>query len=127
MDRTIRTKSLRHGFAGVAEVLDTRCRRLHRARPAAGSAAAQTRVPARIAYGFLLTETGFIGHAWTEVRGGEDWFWLDPSFPGGRPYGFKLRLGTIDPAVPVWGQIGVSLLTVAGGVQAEILEFRDGR
>jgi hypothetical protein len=125
--RTIRAKSLRHGFAGVREVLDSRSGDCTEHALLLAALLRKRGVPARIAYGFLLTESGFIGHAWTEVRAGEGWFWLDPSFPGGRPYGFKLRLGTIDPAAPVWGQIGVSLLSVAGGVQAEVLEARGGR
>ena len=127
MDRTIRTKSLQHGFAGVSEVLDSSAGDCTEHALLLAALLRKRAVPARIAYGFLLTEAGFIGHAWTEVLAGGSWFWLDPSFPGGRPYGFKLRLGVIDPAQPVWGQIGVSLLAVAGGVQAEILESGDGR
>jgi hypothetical protein len=127
VDRTIRVKSLRHGFAGVREVLDSRAGDCTEHALLLAALLRKRGLPARIAYGFLLTEAGFIGHAWTEVRAGESWFWLDPSFPGGRPYGFKLRLGSIDPAVPVWGQIGVSLLSVAGGVQAEVLEANSAR
>ncbi len=122
VDRTIRTKSLQHGFAGVSEVLDSSAGDCTEHALLLAALLRKRGVPARIAYGFLLTEAGFIGHAWTEARTGKNWFWLDPSFPGGRPYGFKLRLGVIDPAQPVWGQIGVSLLAVAGGVRAEILE-----
>jgi hypothetical protein len=127
VDRTIRTKSLRHGFAGVGEVLDSRAGDCTEHALLLAALLRKRGVPARIAYGFLLTEAGFIGHAWTEARAGAGWFRLDPSFPGGRPYAFKVRLGVIDPAEPVWGQIGVSLLTVAGGVQAEVLEADDGR
>ena len=127
VDRTIRTKSLQHGFAGVSEVLNSSAGDCTEHALLLAALLRKRAVPARIAYGFLLTEAGFIGHAWTEVLAGGSWFWLDPSFPGGRPYGFKLRLGVIDPAQPVWGQIGVSLLAVAGGVQAEILESGDGR
>ena len=43
VDRTIRAKSLRHGFAGVARGAGQPRRRLHRTRPAAGRAAAQAR------------------------------------------------------------------------------------
>jgi hypothetical protein len=127
VDRTIHTKSLQHGFAGVREVLDSQTGDCTEHALLLAALLRKRGIPARIAYGFLLTEAGFIGHAWTEARAGASWFALDPSFPGGRPYGFKLRLGLIDPAQPVWGQFGVSLLVVAGGVQAEILEFVDGR
>jgi transglutaminase-like putative cysteine protease len=84
-------------------------------------------LPARIAYGFLLTEAGFIGHAWTEAYDGTRWHWLDASFPGGRPYRFRLRLGVLDPALPVWQQMGLSLFSVAGTVRAELLEAVDER
>jgi hypothetical protein len=127
VDRTIRTKSLQHGFAGVREVLDSSAGDCTEHALLLAALLRKRGVPARLAYGFLLTEAGFIGHAWTEARADGSWFWLDPSFPGGRPYAFKLRLGVIDPAQPVWGQIGVSLLAVAGGVRAEILEADHAR
>jgi hypothetical protein len=127
VDRTIRTKSLQFGFAGVREVLDSRAGDCTEHALLLAALLRKRGIPARIAYGFLLTEAGFIGHAWTEARADGGWFWLDPSFPGGRPYAYKLRLGVIDPAQPVWGQIGVSLLAVAGGVRAEIREAADGR
>ncbi len=127
VERTLRTKSLQYGFAGVREVLDSRSGDCTEHALLLAALLRKRGVPARIAYGFLLTETGFIGHAWTEARAGAGWFALDPSFPGGQPYGFKLRLGLIDPAQPVWGQLGVSLLAVAGGVRAEVLESVDGR
>jgi hypothetical protein len=127
VDRTIRTKSLQFGFAGVREVLDSESGDCTEHALLLAALLRKRGVPARIAYGFLLSETGFIGHAWTEARAEAGWFTLDPSFPGGQPYGFKLRLGVIDPAQPVWGQLGLSLLAVAGGVQAEVLESVDGR
>jgi hypothetical protein len=127
VDRTIRTKSLQHGFAGVGEVLDSGAGDCTEHALLLAALLRRRGVPARLAYGFLLTEAGFIGHAWTEVLADGGWFWLDPSFPGGRPYAFKLRLGVIDPAQPVWGQIGVSLLAVAGGVRAEVLEADGAR
>ena len=127
VDRTIRTKSLQHGFAGVGEVLDSRAGDCTEHALLLAALLRKRGLQSRIAYGFLLTEAGFIGHAWTEVRAGGRWFWLDPSFPGGRPYGCKLRLGVIDPARPVWGQLGVSLLAAAGGLQAEVLEQAYGR
>ena len=57
-----------------------------------------------------------------ELYGGGRWRWLDPSFPGGRPYGLKIRLGVMDPAEPVWASLSLTLLQVAGSVEAEILE-----
>jgi hypothetical protein len=125
VDRTLATKSLQHGFAGVREVLDSRSGDCTEHALLLSALLRKRGVPARIAYGFLLTEAGFIGHAWTEARADAGWFALDPTFPGGRPYAFKLRLGIIDPAQPVWGQLGLSLLAVAGGVQAEVLEQSD--
>ena len=78
--------------------------------------------PSRLAYGLILTESGFLGHAWVELFAGGHWRWLDPSFPGGRPYGLKVRLGVMDPAQPVWASLSLSLLQVIGSVEAEILE-----
>ncbi len=127
VDRSIRNKSLLYGFAGVREVLDSRAGDCTEHALLLAALLRKHGIPARIAYGFILTEAGFIGHAWTEARADAGWFCLDPSFPGGRPYAFKLRLGIIDPTQPVWGQIGVSLLAVAGGVRAEILEADDAR
>ena len=80
-------------------------------------------LPSRLAYGLLLTEAGLVGHAWTEVHQGGRWHWLDPSFPGGAPYGLKLRLGVLNPAEPVWGQLGTALLSVMGGLRAEVVSF----
>jgi hypothetical protein len=125
VDRSIRTKSLQHGFAGVREVLDSAAGDCTEHALLLAALLRKRGVPARLAYGFLLTEAGFIGHAWTEARAEAGSGWT--SFPGGRPYAFKLRLGVIDPAQPVWGQIGVSLLAVAGGVRAEILEADHAR
>jgi hypothetical protein len=127
VERAIRAKSLQYGFAGVREVLDSRSGDCTEHALLLAALLRKRGVPARIAYGFLLTETGFIGHAWTEAFTGARWFSLDPSFPGGQPYGFRLRLGVIDPAQPVWGQLGPSLLAVAGGVRAKVLEVVDGR
>jgi hypothetical protein len=127
VERTVRITSLKYGFAGVREVLDSRAGDCTEHALLLAALLRKRGVPARIAYGFLLTETGFVGHAWTEARAGAGWFALDPSFPGSRPYAFKMRLGVIDPAVPVWGQLGASLLAVAGGVQAQVLEAESGR
>jgi hypothetical protein len=127
VDRTIRTKSLGSGFAGVRDILDSGSGDCTEHALLLAALLRKRGIPARIAYGYLLTEAGFIGHAWTEARASGRWFWLDPSFPGGRPYGFKIRLGVIDPAQPVWGQVGVPLLSVAGGLQAEVLEATRAR
>lgn len=118
----IRDKSPRYGFSSVAEILDTRAGDCTEHALLLAALLRRAGLASRLAYGFLLTESGFIGHAWTEAYAGERWVWLDPSFPGGRPYRFRLRLGLLDPALPVWQQIGVSLLSVAGTVRAELLE-----
>jgi len=125
VDRILRTKSLRYGFAGVSEVLDSREGDCTEHALLLTALLRSCGLEARIAYGFLLTEAGFVGHSWTEARADGSWFALDPSFPGGAPYRFRLRLGSIDPASPVLGQVGVSLLSVAAGVEAEVLEVRD--
>lgn len=118
----ISNKSLQYGFAGVEEVLDTRTGDCTEHSLLLTALLRKLGLPARQAYGFILTEAGFIGHAWTEVFVEDRWHWLDPSFPGGVPYRLKLRLGVLDPAQPVWSQMGLSLLTVAGSVKAELLE-----
>ena len=79
-------------------------------------------IPSRLAYGLILTEIGFIGHAWVEAYGAGRWYWLDPSFPDGRPYGLKIRLGVMDPAEPIWASLSLALLQVVGSVKGEILE-----
>jgi hypothetical protein len=118
----IRDKSLWYGFSSVADILDTRAGDCTEHALLLAALLRRAGLASRLAYGFLLTESGFIGHAWTELYTGERWVWLDPSFPGGRPYRFRLRLGLLDPALPVWQQIGASLLSVAGTVRAELLE-----
>jgi hypothetical protein len=118
----IRSKSLRYGFSAVADILDTRAGDCTEHALLLAALLRLSGLASRLAYGFLLTESGFIGHAWTEVYAGGRWVWLDPSFPAGRPYRFRLRLGLLDPALPVWQQMGASLLSVAGTVQAELLE-----
>jgi hypothetical protein len=123
----IRTKSLQYGFSGVADIMSSRSGDCTEHALLLAALLRKAGLPSRIAYGFLLTETGFIGHAWTEAYAGDRWFWLDPSFPGGWPYRFRLRLGVLDPALPVWQQMGLSLLSVAGTVRAELLEFTGER
>lgn len=121
-DSFIRDKSLRYGFSSVADILDTRAGDCTEHALLLAALLRRAGLASRLAYGFLLTESGFIGHAWTEVYAGGHWAWLDPSFPAGRPYRFRLRLGLLDPALPVWQQMGASLLSVAGTVQAELQE-----
>ena len=79
-------------------------------------------MPSRLAYGLIMTEVGFIGHAWVELHSDARWHWLDPSFPAGRPYGLKVRLGVMDPAEPVWASLSLDLLKVIGNVEAEIMD-----
>ena len=125
VDSFIRDKSLRYGFSSVAEILDTQAGDCTEHALLLAALLRRSGLASRLAYGFLLTESGFIGHAWTEVYAGGRWIWLDPSFPAGRTYRFRLRLGLIDPALPVWQQMGTSLLSVAGTVEAELLEVVD--
>jgi hypothetical protein len=123
----IQSKSLAYGFSGVADILSSRSGDCSEHALLLAALLRKAGLPARIAYGFLLTETGFIGHAWTEAYGGNRWYWLDASFPGGRPYRFRLRLGVLDPALPVWQQMSLSLLSVAATVRAELLEVTGER
>ena len=80
-------------------------------------------IPARIAYGFVLMDNGFIGHVWSELYYRGRWHWLDPSFPADESRRLKLRLGTIDPALPVWSQMDIALLIIGGGLRGEIVEW----
>jgi len=118
--RFLARKSLGRGFAGLDEILDSREGDCTEAALLLAALLRKSGVPARLAYGLLLTEAGLVGHAWTELWQGGRWHWLDPSFPGGAPYGLKLRLGVLDPAEPVWGQLGTTLLILRSGVRAEM-------
>jgi hypothetical protein len=122
VDRYIRKKSLAYGFAGLGEVLSSREGDCTEHALLLVALLRKAGVPSRIAYGLILTEVGFIGHAWAELYAGGHWRWLDPSFPGGRPYGLKIRLGVMDPAEPVWASLSLALLQVVGSVEGEILE-----
>jgi hypothetical protein len=121
VNRYLVHKSFGRGFAGLPEILDSREGDCTEASLLLAGLLRKLGLPARQAYGLLLTEAGLVGHAWTEVYQGGCWYWLDPSFPGGAPYGFKLRLGTLDPAEPVWGQFGTALLTLRSSVRVEML------
>jgi len=122
--RYIRVKSARFGFAGTQEILSTREGDCTEHSLLLSSLLRRTGVPARLAYGFLLTRQGFTGHAWTEAFLDGRWVWLDASFPSAGESGLKLRLGTIDPAQPLWGQMGLALLQAAGAVRARLVEAR---
>lgn len=122
VNRHLERKSLDWGFAGVAEILSSRAGDCSEHALLLAALLRREGVPARLAYGFLFTEAGFVGHAWTEAWVDGDWRWLDPSFPGGEPYALKLPLGTIDPAEPLGVQMGLTLLRLAGGVQAALIE-----
>jgi hypothetical protein len=121
VNRYLTMRSFGRGFAGLQEVLDSREGDCTEASLLLVGLLRKLGVPARQAYGLLLTEGGLVGHAWTEVYQDGRWHWLDPSFPGGAPYGFKLRLGTLDPAEPVWGQFATALLSLRSSVRAELL------
>jgi len=121
VNRYLTIKSFGRGFAGLGEVLDSREGDCTEASLLLAGLLRKLGLPARQAYGLLLTEAGLVGHAWTEVYQEGRWYWLDPSFPGGTPYGFKLRLGTLDPAEPVWGQFGTALLTLRSSVRVELV------
>jgi hypothetical protein len=122
VERTIENKSLALGFGGLEEVLARREGDCTEHALLLVALLRSSGVPARMAYGLILTEVGFIGHAWVEAYAGGRWRWLDPSFPGGRPYGLKIRLGVMDPAEPVWASLSLTLLQVAGTLEAELLE-----
>ncbi len=118
----IENKSLAYGFAGLEEVLEGKAGDCTEHALLLVALLRKAALPSRLAYGLILTESGFIGHAWVELFTGGRWHWLDPSFPGGRPYGLKIRIGVMDPGEPVWACLSLSLLQVVGGVEAEILE-----
>jgi len=119
----IENKSLAYGFAGLKEILDRKAGDCTEHALLLIALLRKIAVPSRMAYGLILTEAGFIGHAWVELFAGGKWHWLDPSFPEGRPYGLKIRLGVMDPGEPVWTTLGLSLFQVVGGVEAEILDW----
>jgi hypothetical protein len=122
VDRYIENKSLAYGFAGLEEVLSKREGDCTEHALLLVALLRRAGIPSRLAYGLILTERGFIGHAWVELYNAGHWRWLDPSFPTGRPYGLKVRLGVMDPAEPVWASLSLALLQVVGTVEAEILE-----
>jgi hypothetical protein len=122
VDRYIQNKSLAFGFADLEEVLSKRAGDCTEHALLLVALLRKTGVPSRLAYGLILTESGLIGHAWVELYSGGRWHWLDPSFPEGRPYGLKVRLGVMDPAEPLWASLSLDLLQVVGTVEAEILE-----
>jgi hypothetical protein len=122
VDRYIRNKSLAYGFAGLEEVLSNREGDCTEHALLLAALLRKSGIPSRLAYGLILTEAGFIGHAWVEQYSGGSWRWLDPSFPGGRPYGLKIRLGVMDPAEPIWASLSLALIQVVGSVEGEILE-----
>ena len=119
----IEHKSLAYGFAGLKEILDRKAGDCTEHALLLVALLRKLAVPSRLAYGLILTEAGFIGHAWVELFTGGKWHWLDPSFPEGRPYGLKIRLGVMDPGEPVWAALSLSLFQVVGGVEAEILDW----
>jgi hypothetical protein len=122
VDRYILNKSLAYGFAGLEEVLSNREGDCTEHALLLVALLRKSGIPSRLAYGLILTEAGFIGHAWVEQYSGGSWHWLDPSFPGGRPYGLKIRLGVMDPAQPIWASLSLALIQVVGSVEGEILE-----
>jgi len=121
---TIENKSLAYGFAGVDEILAARAGDCTEHALLLTALLRRRGIPSRIAYGMLLTEMGLIGHAWTEVYAAGRWHWMDPSFPGSTPYALKIRLGVLDPAEPAWAQMSLSLLRMAAGLEAEVVEVR---
>ena len=122
VDRYIQNKSLAYGFAGLEEVLSKREGDCTEHALLLVALLRKSGIPSRLAYGLILTEIGFIGHAWVEAYGGGRWNWLDPSFPEELPYGLKIRLGVMDPAEPIWASLSLTLLQVVGSVKGEILE-----
>jgi hypothetical protein len=122
VDRYIQNKSLAYGFAGLEEVLSKREGDCTEHALLLVALLRKAGIPSRLAYGLILTEAGLIGHAWAEYYNEGRWHWLDPSFPRGRPYGLKIRLGVMDPAEPIWASLSLTLLQVAGNVEAAIQE-----
>ena len=122
VDRYIKNKSLAFGFAGLEDILESREGDCTEHALLLVALLRKAGVPSRLAYGLILTEVGFIGHAWVELYSEARWYWLDPSFPAGRPYGLKVRLGVMDPAEPVWASLSLDLLKVIGNIEAEIVE-----
>jgi hypothetical protein len=122
VNRYIQKKSLAYGFADLEEVLSRREGDCTEHALLLVALLRKSGIPSRLAYGLILTEIGFIGHAWVEAYGAGRWYWLDPSFPDGRPYGLKIRLGVMDPAEPIWASLSLALLQVVGTVKGEILE-----
>ncbi len=122
VDRYIENKSLAYGFAGLEEILDRREGDCTEHALLLVALLRRAGIPSRLAYGLVLTEGGFLGHAWVELYSEGRWHWLDPSFPGYSPYGLKVRIGVVDPAEPVWASLSLALLQVMGSVEAEILE-----
>ncbi len=124
--RAIWKKSTRFGFAGLREVLDSREGDCTEHAVLLVGLLRRAGYPARLAYGFvLMEEDGFVGHAWTEAFLDGRWQWLDPSFPGAESRRLRIRLGALDPAEPLTGEMTMTLLQVAGAVRAEILEYAD--
>ena len=119
----IEHKSLAYGFADLKEILDRKAGDCTEHALLLVALLRKIAVPSRLAYGLILTEAGFIGHAWVELFAGGKWHWLDPSFPEGRPYGLKIRLGVMDPGEPAWAALSLSLFQVVGGVEAQILDW----
>lgn len=119
----IRTKSTRYGFAGTREILDSREGDCTEHSLLLVSLLRKAGLPARIAYGFVLLDDGFQGHAWTEVYLAGRWHRMDPSFRGWEAGRLKIRLGIYDPSFPISGQTGTSLLQVAGAVRGRLLEW----
>jgi len=119
----ISNKSTRYAFADVDKILETREGDCTEHSLLLVNLLRVLKIPARIAYGFVLMDNGFIGHAWSELYYGGHWYWLDPSFPAAESRRLKLRLGTIDPAQPVYSQLDIALLIIGGGLKGEIVEW----
>ena len=119
----ISNKSTRYAFADVDEILETREGDCTEHSLLILNLLRVLKIPARIAYGFVLMDNGFIGHAWSELYYEGRWYWLDPSFPAAESRRLKLRLGTIDPALPVYSQLDIALLIIGGGLKGEIVEW----
>ena len=119
----ITDKSMGFGFASTDEILDARAGDCTEHSVLLVSLLRKRNIPSRIAYGFILSEQGFSGHAWSEILLDEGWYAVDSSFPPDQSQRIKIKIGYLDPAKPVWDQLEPGLLSIVGQVAGELIEW----